>query len=112
MLKFKKVWLSVLIATFLFSLTAVAAWAKKPFEGVTIRAALIGGGNYEKLYEEFIPKWEKLTGAKVVIVAKMSHFELDKKFKLDFAAGAADYDIMTNHTILPLSTISLVFFWI
>ena len=98
MSKFKKIWLSVLIATFLFSLTAVAAWAKKPFEGVTVRAALIGGGNYEKLYEEFIPKWEKLTGAKVVIVAKMSHFELDKKFKLDFAAGAADYDIMTNHT--------------
>ena len=79
-------------------LIGVPAGAKKPFEGVTIKAALIGGGNYEKLYEEFIPQWEEQTGAKVIIVAKMSHFELDKKFKIDFAAGAADYDVMTNHT--------------
>jgi len=96
--KFKKFWVFMVIAAF-FSLTlGVAAWAKKPFEGITIRAALIGGGNYEKLYEEFIPKWEKETGGKVIIVAKMSHFELDKKYKMDFAAGAADYDVMTNHT--------------
>ncbi len=98
MSKFKKIGVFMMVAVF-FSLTlGVVAWAKKPFEGVTIKAAMIGGGNYEKLYGEFIPEWEEETGAKVIIVARMHHFELDKKFKIDFAAGAADYDVMTNHT--------------
>jgi len=98
MSKFKKIGVFMMVAVF-FSLTlGGVAWAKKPFEGVTIKAAMIGGGNYEKLYEEVIPEWEEETGAKVIIVAKMQHFELDKKFKIDFAAGAADYDVMTNHT--------------
>jgi len=89
----------VVIASVMLSLgLGIGALAARPFEGITIRAAMIGGGNYEKLYEEFIPKWEEETGGKVIIVAKMSHFELDKKYKLDFAAGAIDYDIMTNHT--------------
>jgi len=84
-----------LIATLVLGTSVLA---QKPFEGITVRAAMIGGGNYEKLYGEFIPQWEEETGGKVVIVAKMQHFELDKKFKIDFAARAADYDVMTNHT--------------
>lgn len=88
----------VVASLVLFLGLGIGALAARPFEGITIRAAMIGGGNYEKLYQEFIPKWEELTGAKVVMVAKMSHFELDKKYKIDFAAGAIDYDVMANHT--------------
>jgi len=40
------------------------------FDGVTVKACLIGGGDYEKIYEEFFPKFEELTGAKVEIVYK------------------------------------------
>lgn len=68
------------------------------FDGVTIKACLIGGGAYEKLYEEYFPKFEQLTGAKVEVVFKAQHFELDNKVKIDFAAGTADYDIFSSHT--------------
>ena len=93
-----KISVMLVASAVLFLGLGMIAWAARPFEEITIRAAMIGGGNYEKLYEEFIPKWEEETGGKVIIVAKMSHFELDKKYKLDFAAGAIDYDVMTNHT--------------
>lgn len=96
--KWRKISVIIVAVVVLSVGLGITALAERPFEGITIRAALIGGGAYEKLYEEFFPKWEKLTGAKVIIVGKMHHFELDKKYKIDFAAGAQDYDIMTNHT--------------
>jgi len=68
------------------------------FDGVTIKACLIGGGDYEKIYEKFFPKFEELTGAKVEIVFKGNGFDIDKKMKLDFAAGTVDYDVCWNHT--------------
>jgi len=68
------------------------------FDGVTIKACLIGGGDYEKIYEKFFPKFEELTGAKVEIVYKGNGFDIDKKMKLDFAAGTVDYDVCWNHT--------------
>lgn len=69
----------------------------KPFEGVTLRAVLIGGGTYEPLYES-IPEFEQETGAKVEIVFKGNHFDLDKKVKLDFASNTVNFDVMSNHT--------------
>ncbi|WP_052487400.1 ABC transporter substrate-binding protein [Gordoniibacillus kamchatkensis] len=70
---------------------------KKPFEGVTLKAALVGGGSYEKLYES-IPKFEQETGAKVQITYKGNFFDLDKKLKIDFASKSDDYDVISNHS--------------
>lgn len=71
--------------------------AKKPFEGITLKCAFIGGGDYEKLYEQ-IPKFESSNGCKVNIVYKGNGFDIDKKLKMDFAAGTVDYDVMWDHT--------------
>ena len=53
---------------------------------MTIDAKLIGGQQYEPLYER-IGEWEKLTGAKVNILSKKNHFELDKEIKVGYRLG-------------------------
>lgn len=78
--------------------TATAADLPGKFEGVTIDAKLIGGQQYEKLYER-IGEWEKATGAKVNILSKKNHFELDKEIKSDIATGGAAGALAP--TILP-----------
>lgn len=70
---------------------------KLPYEGVTLKAVLIGGGMYEEMYKN-IPKFEQETGAKVEIVFKGNYFDLDKKIKLDFAANTVDFDVFSNHS--------------
>ena len=70
---------------------------KPPFEGIVLKAKLIGGGKYELLYEKFIPEWEKKTGAKVIILSKKHHFALDREIKKDIAAGTLNWDIASNH---------------
>lgn len=77
--------------------TAAPTVAGKKFQGVTVKAALIGGANYEEMYKS-IPKWEEQTGAKVEIVYKGDGFQIDKKLKQDFAAGTVDYDVAWDHT--------------
>lgn len=72
-------------------------YSNKPLEGVILRCAFIGGGDYENLYEE-IPKFEESTGSTVSIVYKGNGFDIDKKIKMDFAANTVDYDVMWNHT--------------
>ena len=67
------------------------------FPGVTIDAKLIGGQEYEPLYGR-IAEWEKLTGAKVNIISKKNHFELDKEFKSDLAANSVHWCVGSNHT--------------
>src|SRR4051812_19464975 len=67
------------------------------FEGVTIDAKLIGGQQYEALYAR-IPEWEKLTGAKVNILSKKNHFELDKEIKSDIASGSINWCVASNHS--------------
>ncbi len=84
------------------ALVAVASLANADetwgdFAGYTLRVKLIGGAQYEKLYAE-IPKWEAATGAKVDIVSRKNHFELDKEIKQDIAAGTIDYCVASNHT--------------
>lgn len=97
----KVTWLVGLVC--LFSVLALS-WAGAEdmklgrFDGVTIKACMIGGGDYEKIYEEFFPKFEELTGAKVEIVYKGNGFDIDKKMKVDFAAGTVDYDLCWDHT--------------
>lgn len=71
--------------------------AQENFKGVTLRVKLIGGAQYEPLYAE-IPKWEKKTGAKVLIISRKNHFELDREIKQDIVAGALNWCVGSNHT--------------
>src|SRR5579863_4205927 len=76
---------------------AGSSFAADKFPGVTIDAKLIGGQQYEPLYVR-IAEWEKLTGAKVNILSKKSHFEIDKELKSDIAAGNISWCVGYNHT--------------
>ena len=67
------------------------------FDGYTLRVKLIGGAQYEPLYK-LIPKWEAETGAKVEILSRKSHFELDREMKQDIASGSIGYCVFSNHT--------------
>ncbi|KRB59475.1 sugar ABC transporter substrate-binding protein [Rhizobium sp. Root708] len=67
------------------------------YEGVTIDAKLIGGQQYEGLYAR-IAEWEKATGAKVNILSKKNHFELDKEIKSDIATGNITWCVGSNHS--------------
>ena len=67
------------------------------FDGYNLRVKLIGGAQYEPLYT-LIPKWEAATGAKVEILSRKSHFELDREMKQDIASGNIDYCVFSNHT--------------
>ena len=68
------------------------------YSGVTLRVKLIGGGQYEGLYNEVIPWWEENTGGKIEIVTQKNHFELDKEIKKDIASGNLDFCVASNHT--------------
>lgn len=67
------------------------------FPGVTIDAKLIGGQQYERLYTR-IGEWEKATGAKVNILSKKNHFDLDKEIKSDIASNSITWCVASNHT--------------
>ncbi|WP_035872343.1 extracellular solute-binding protein [Cucumibacter marinus] len=67
------------------------------FPDTTLRVKLIGGAQYEPLYAE-IPKWEEMTGAKVEVLSRKNHFELDREIKQDIAAGTLDWCVGSNHT--------------
>ncbi|TIT74477.1 MAG: sugar ABC transporter substrate-binding protein, partial [Mesorhizobium sp.] len=76
---------------------AFAADLPGKFPGVTIDAKLIGGQQYEKLYER-IGEWEKATGAKVNVISKKNHFDLDKEIKSDIASNSITWCVGSNHT--------------
>lgn len=76
---------------------AIAADLPGKFDGVTIDAKLIGGQQYEALYAR-IAEWEKLTGAKVNVLSKKNHFELDKEIKSDIATGNITWCVGSNHS--------------
>ena len=88
---------SALAALVVAAGSSFAAGLPGSFPGVTIDAKLIGGQQYEPLYAR-IADWEKLTGAKVNIISKKNHFELDKEFKSDIAAGKISWCVGSNHT--------------
>src|SRR3954454_5906263 len=76
---------------------ALAADLPGKFDGVTIDAKLIGGQQYEALYAR-IGEWEKLTGAKVNVISKKNHFDLDKEIKSDIASGSVTWCVGSNHS--------------
>jgi multiple sugar transport system substrate-binding protein len=67
------------------------------FEGVTLQAKLIGGQQYEALYAR-INEWQEATGAKVEVVSKKNHFELDREIKSDIATGQLGWCVGSNHS--------------
>lgn len=67
------------------------------FDNVSLDAKLIGGQQYEALYAR-IAQWEADTGAKVNVISKKNHFELDKEFKSDIAAGSLGWCVGSNHS--------------
>ncbi|MCY0096351.1 ABC transporter substrate-binding protein [Hoeflea ulvae] len=86
--------LQLILAALLLSTASAGAGE---FDGVTLEAKLIGGEQYEKLYGR-IAEWEKDTGATVTIISKKNHFELDKEFKSDIAAGTTGWCVGSNHS--------------
>jgi multiple sugar transport system substrate-binding protein len=76
---------------------ASAADLPGTFPGVTVDAKLIGGQQYEALYSR-IADWERATGAKVNILSKKNHFELDKEIKSDIATGNISWCVASNHS--------------
>lgn len=77
--------------------SAPAADLPGKFEGVTVDAKFIGGQQYEALYAR-IAEWEKATGAKVNVLSKKNHFELDKEIKSDIATGNITWCVGSNHS--------------
>lgn len=67
------------------------------FDGVTVQAKLIGGQQYEALYAR-IAEWEAATGAKVEVISKKNHFELDREIKSDIATGQLGWCVGSNHS--------------
>lgn len=85
-------------ASLIALMTVLAAGAQAAeFDGVTIDAKLIGGQQYEALYAR-ISEREEMTGATVNVISKKNHFELDKEFKSDIAAGTTDWCVGSNHS--------------
>jgi multiple sugar transport system substrate-binding protein len=62
-----------------------------------VRAALVGGPMYDPLYSA-IPAFERETGLRVDIVARLPHPELNAFVAQSFAAGDADLDLISTHT--------------
>ncbi len=77
---------------------AASGAAAGDFSGVTVRMLAISGGNYDELYNQIIPGWEKETGAKVEYAFKGDGFNTDKRLVQDFAAGSVDYDVTWDHS--------------
>lgn len=70
---------------------------ENPKDKIILKCALIGGGDYENIYEAK-SKFEKEYGVTVNIVFKANLFDLDKKYMMDFAADTVDYDVISDHS--------------
>ncbi|TWF41191.1 ABC transporter substrate-binding protein [Neorhizobium alkalisoli] len=92
-----KLFAGIVTGSLLLASGALAAELPGTFKGVTIDAKLIGGQQYEALYAR-IAEWEKATGAKVNILSKKNHFELDKEIKSDIATGNISWCVGSNHS--------------
>ena len=62
-----------------------------------VRVALVGGPMYDPLYET-IPEFERATGLRVEVVARLPHPELNAFVKQTFESGNADLDLLSTHT--------------
>lgn len=88
---------ALLGATAMATVGLAGASVAGQFDGVSLQAKLIGGQQYEALYAR-IAEWEAETGASVEVISKKNHFELDKEFKSDMAAGTLGWCVGSNHS--------------
>ncbi|ABM58026.1 extracellular solute-binding protein [Verminephrobacter eiseniae] len=88
---------AIALGAWLLAAVAGTGVQAQEFKGYTLKVKLIGGTQYEPLYA-IIPEWEKKTGARVEILSRKNHFELDKEIKQDIAARKIDYCVASNHT--------------
>jgi multiple sugar transport system substrate-binding protein len=63
----------------------------------TVRAVLVGGPMYDGLYEA-VPAFERETGLRVEVVARLPHPELNAWVKRAFSAGDPGVDLLSTHT--------------
>jgi multiple sugar transport system substrate-binding protein len=63
----------------------------------SVRAVLVGGPMYDPLYDA-IPAFERTTGVRVEIVARLPHPELNAFVKERFESGAPALDVLSTHT--------------
>ena len=62
-----------------------------------IRVLLVGGPMYDRLYDR-LPAFERQTGYRVEIVAKLPHPELNARVARDFGRGNPGIDLLSTHT--------------
>jgi len=62
-----------------------------------VRALLVGGPMYDGLYE-ILPSFERQTGFKVEVVARLPHPELNARIFSEFTQGKPDFDLLSTHT--------------
>ena len=63
----------------------------------TVRVAFVGGPMYDPLYAS-IPHFERQTGVRVEVVARLPHPELNDFIKQTFESGSWDIDLLSTHT--------------
>lgn len=68
-----------------------------PSRDSTVRAALVGGPMYDPLYAA-IPDFERESGLRVEVVAKLPHPELNAFVRSVLSSGGADLDLISTHT--------------
>ncbi|MGE0438948.1 MAG: extracellular solute-binding protein [Gemmatimonadales bacterium] len=62
-----------------------------------VRALFVGGPMYDRLYDR-IPAFERATGYRVEVVARLPHPELNARVARDFGRGVPDVDLLSTHT--------------
>ena len=62
-----------------------------------IRVMLVGGPMYDGLYRR-IPVFERDSGYRVEVVARLPHPELNARMARDFGRGNPDIDLLSTHT--------------
>ncbi len=62
-----------------------------------VRVMLVGGPMYDRLYRR-IPLFERDTGFRVEVVARLPHPELNARVARDFGRGNPDIDLLSTHT--------------
>jgi multiple sugar transport system substrate-binding protein len=68
-----------------------------PSRDSTVRVALVGGPMYDPLYAA-IPDFERESGLRVEVVAKLPHPELNAFVRSVVPSGGADLDLISTHT--------------
>lgn len=63
----------------------------------TLRVAFVGGPMYDALYES-LPAFERESGLRVEVVARLPHPELNAFVTRTFSSSEADLDLLSTHT--------------